>query len=484
MTTKNDVKVPITVAKGDGIGPEIMDATMEILEAAGARIAPEFVVVGEQAFKQGIKNGVTEEAWDSLRRTGIFLKAPLYTPQGGGYKSVNVTMRKKFGMFANVRPVRTFEPFVHSKHEGVDMVIVRENEEGLYAGIEYRQTKDTCHSVKFVSRTGSEMIIRYAFEFARANHRKKVTCLVKDNIMKIGDGLFHKVFDQVAAEYPEIENETLIVDIGMARVADTPENFDVLVTMNLYGDIVSDIVSQISGSVGLAGSMNIGRGCAMFEAVHGCAPDIAGQGISNPSGLLNGAILMLEHIGQGDVAANIGNAWLKTIEDGYGTGDIVSDKSKALNTKEFTKKILEHLGQKPTKLPEFPEGSDHKLKMPKPENTTKTNREKKMIGVDVFLDWAGTDPQQLGEKVEQASNGHLQLFAISSRGLKMYPGEPEAKGVTDHWRCRFKGKEGEVTQQDARSIMSALEGLGLSWTKCEGLFTFDGEAGYSMMQGE
>ncbi|MDD9912457.1 MAG: NADP-dependent isocitrate dehydrogenase [Alphaproteobacteria bacterium] len=485
MTTKTQKKVPVTVARGDGIGPEIMDATMRILEAAGARIEPEYVTLGEEAFKQGIMNGVTDEAWESIRRTGILFKSPLTTPQGGGYKSVNVTMRKTFGMFANVRPVRTFEPYVYSKHKGVDMVIVRENEEDLYAGIEYRQTLNTCHSVKFMSRTGSEMIIRYAFEYARVNGRKKITCLVKDNIMKISDGLFHKTFDLVGKEYPEIEQEALIVDIGMARVADTPENFDVVVTLNLYGDIVSDIASQISGSVGVAGSMNIGRGCAMFEAVHGSAPDIAGQGIANPSGLLNGAILMLEHLGQGDVASNIGNAWLAAIEGGCHTGDIAEDKKKALSTSEFADKVIAHLGKKPKGLQAFKVTDDQPLKMPAPEKTTKTQRDKKIIGVDVFIDWDGTDPQELGGRVEKTQTGHLGLLAISSRGLKMYPGKAETKAVTDHWRCRFKSKSGkEISQRDIRDLLASFDLLNLKWTKLESLCTFDGEAGYSMMQGE
>jgi isocitrate dehydrogenase len=483
MTTKQTKKVPVTVARGDGIGPDIMTATMKILDAAGARIEPEYVTMGEEAFKQGIMNGVTDEAWESLRRTNLLFKSPLTTPQGGGYKSVNVTMRKTFGMFANVRPVRTFEPYVRSKHKGVDMVIVRENEEDLYAGIEYRQTLNTCHSVKFMSRTGTEMIIRYAFEYARANGRKKVTALVKDNIMKISDGLFHKSFDLVGEEYPELEKEVLIVDIGMARIADTPENFDVVVTLNLYGDIVSDIVSQISGSVGLAGSMNIGRGCSMFEAVHGSAPDIAGQGIANPSGLLNGAILMLEHIGQGDIATRIGNAWLATIENGHHTGDIAQDKSKALGTMAFADKVIEYLDQAPKKLPAFAKGSDHKLTLPEPENTTRTQRTKRLIGVDVFVDWPGTDPQELGQKVEQTQTGELKLFAISSRGLKMYPGQAETKAVTDHWRCRFKGDD-NLALQDVRALLAAFDSMGLHWTKLENLFTFDHEAGYSLMQGE
>lgn len=483
MTSSNAKLVPVTVAKGDGIGPEIMDATLDILTAAGARIAPEFVTVGEQAFKQGITNGVTDEAWESLRRTKVFLKAPLYTPSGGGYKSVNVTMRKSFGLFANVRPVRTFEPFIKTKHKGVDLVIVRENEEDLYAGIEYRQTLNTCHSVKFMSRTGSEMIIRYAFEYARAYGRKKVTALMKDNIMKLSDGLFHKTLDLVAQEYPEIESEALIVDIGMARVADTPENFDVIVTLNLYGDIVSDIASQIAGSVGQAGSSNIGQNCAMFEAVHGCAPDITGQGIANPSGLLNAAILMLSHIGQTDVAEKIGNAWLYTLENGEHTVDIAQDKSKALGTKEFAKAVIANLGKKPKTLEKMTIGGG-KLTMPEPDKTTKTPRKKRTIGVDIFVDWPEKDANALGKLVEQTQTANLKLSVISSRGMKMYPGKPETQAVTDHWRCRFRGDNEGVNQSEIRSLLASMEAVGLKWTKLETLCSFDYEDCFSQIQGE
>src|SRR5690606_24987824 len=213
-------------------------------------------------------------------------KAPITTPQGGGYKSLNVTTRKALGLYANVRPCVSYNPFIASKHPEMDVVIVRENEEDLYAGIEYRQTNDVYQCLKLISRPGSEKICRYAFEYARTNNRKKVTCFIKDNIMKLTDGIFHKVFDEVAAEYPEIESDSLIVDIGSAFLADRPGTLDVIVTENLYGDIISDIAAQITGSVGLAGSANIGDDYAMFEAIHGSAPTIAGKNIANPSGLL------------------------------------------------------------------------------------------------------------------------------------------------------------------------------------------------------
>src|SRR5437870_6566924 len=262
-------KTPITVAHGDGIGPEIMSATLQILEAAGAPLAIETIEIGEKVYLRGNTAGIEPSSWESLRRTKVFLKAPITTPQGGGFKSLNVTTRKTLGLYANVRPCVSYHPFVETKHPGMDIVIVRENEEDLYAGIEYRQTDQVMQCLKIISRPGSEKIVRYAFEYARRHNRKKVTCFTKDNIMKLTDGLFHKVFTEIAAEYPDIENEHWIVDIGAAKLANTPEVFDVVVMPNLYGDILSDVAAQIAGSVGLAGSANIGDGCAMFEAIHG-----------------------------------------------------------------------------------------------------------------------------------------------------------------------------------------------------------------------
>src|SRR4029453_8155424 len=229
--------VPIPDAHGDGIGPEIMAATLHILKEAGAQLEIETIDIGEKVYLAGNTSGIEPKAWDSLRRTKVFLKAPITTPQGGGYKSLNVTVRKTLGLYANVRPCVSYHPFVETKPPGMDVVIVRENEEDLYAGIEYRQTEQVMQCLKLISRPGSEKIVRHAFEYAGRTNRKKVTCFTKDNIMKATDGLFHKVFDEIAAEYPDIENEHWIVDIGAAKLADTPTAFDVIVMPNFYADI-------------------------------------------------------------------------------------------------------------------------------------------------------------------------------------------------------------------------------------------------------
>ena len=241
----------ITVATGDGIGPEIMDATLKIMKAAGAQLEIEPIEIGEKVYLQGNSAGIAPESWESLRRTKVFLKAPITTPQGGGFKSLNVTTRKTLGLYANVRPCISYHPYVATKHPIMDLVIIRENEEDLYAGIEHQQTDEVTQCLKLITKPGTEKIVRFAFEYAKAYGRKKVTCFTKDNIMKLTDGLFHKIFDEIAQEYPDLESEHWIVDIGAAKLADTPENFDVIVMPNLYGDILSDVAAQITGSVGL-----------------------------------------------------------------------------------------------------------------------------------------------------------------------------------------------------------------------------------------
>ena len=480
-------KRKITVAYGDGIGPEIMQATIDILLAAGAPIETEVIEIGEKVYRKGITSGITPEAWESLRRTKVFLKAPITTPQGGGYKSLNVTFRKTLGLFANVRPCRSYFPYVPTNHPLTDLVIIRENEEDLYAGIEHQQTNEVVQALKLISRPGSEKIIRYAFEYARMYGRKKVTCMTKDNIMKKADGLFHRIFDEVAREYPDITTNHMIIDIGSAIIADRPHQLDVIVTENLYGDIISDIAAQVTGSVGLGGSANIGDEVAMFEAIHGSAPDIAGLDIANPSGLLNAAVLMLVHINQAEVAQHIQNAWLKTIEDGIHTTDIYNkDSLRKVWTSEFAREVILRLGQQPGRLRAV---SYESGKAMKPIVLSKRPKAKKdLVGVDVFLDWdeEGRDPQVIGKKVEGCSTASLRLKMITNRGVLVYPeGMPETF-CTDHWRCRFVAvEEGRVLgHTDVIELLENIRQAGLDFIKTEGLFTFDGEKGYSLGQGE
>ena len=476
--------VPITVAKGDGIGPEIMDATLRVLDAAGAALDIEEVAIGESVYAQGYSAGISPETFDSLRRTKVFLKAPITTPQGGGFKSLNVTIRKTFGLYANIRPCIAYAPFVATKHPGMDVVIVRENEEDLYAGIEHQQTDEVVQCLKLISRPGCERISRYAFEYAKAHGRSKVTAFTKDNIMKMTDGLFHRVFDEVAAEYPEIESEHWLVDIGAAKLADTPEAFDVLVLPNLYGDILSDVAAQIAGSVGLAGSANIGANLAMFEAIHGSAPRRAGQDLANPSGLMLGAIQMLVHIGQGDVATRVHNAWLRTIEDGVHTYDIYSPEvsTAKVGTAAFAQAIIDRLGTGPTTLApvEYHPGSQIVIKTRETAPAVKAQ-----LGVDVFLHERDADPEALAERLVPLCGDPFELNMISNRGQLVWPeGAPETL-TTDHWRCRFLARNGATTSAlEVVELQHRLATAGLDPIKTEGLFTFDGVPGFTKGQGQ
>lgn len=485
--------VPITVAHGDGIGPEIMAATLHILKEAGARIDIEEIEIGEKVYLSGNTAGIAPESWDSLRRTKVFLKAPITTPQGGGFKSLNVTVRKTLGMYANIRPCVSYHPFIETKHPVMDVVIVRENEEDTYAGIEYRQSDMVEQCLKLITRPGCEKIVRYAFEYARKNNRKTVTVFVKDNIMKQTDGLFHRVFDEIGAEYPDIQKGDWIVDIGAAKLATSPQDFDVIVMPNLYGDILSDVTAQMTGSVGLAGSANIGENISMFEAIHGSAPRRAGQNIANPSGLFLGAVMMLVHIGQPDVAELTHNAWLKTIEDGVHTYDIAREGTtkQTVGTKEFGEEVVKRLGQKPATLKAVEykkdEGSSEERK---PIYSIREPQKKDLVGVDVFVNWWNGNfygaANDLGPIVEQANGGGLKLVMISNRGTKVYPkGQPDTFCV-DHWRCRFMAEnQGEtITHQQVIDLLGRVAGAGLDFIKTEHLYNFDGEPGYSLGQGQ
>jgi isocitrate dehydrogenase len=482
---KCEAMTRITVAKGDGIGPEIMDATLSILKAAGAKFEIDEIEIGEKVFLAGNTAGIAPESWDIIRTNKVFLKSPITTPQGGGYKSLNVSTRKFLGLYANIRPCMSLHPFVKTKHPIMDILIVRENEEDLYAGIEHQQTDEVVQCLKLISRPGCEKIIRYAFEYAKQQNRKKVTCFTKDNIMKQTDGLFRKVFNEVAAEYPNIQNEHWIIDIGAAKLADTPEVFDVIVMPNLYGDILSDVAAQITGSVGLAGSANIGEECSMFEAIHGSAPDIAGKNIANPSGLLQGAIMMLNHIGQADVAEKIQNAWLKTLEDGTHTPDIFKEgtSKQKVGTAEFATAVIANLGQKPSVLKAVSYSNNlaiELLKYKRKETATKT-----LEGVDLFVHWGGSDPNELASKIQKMESKGIYLSMITNRGIKVWPDGFRETFCTDHWRCRFKAKNGEqMYKTDIIELLEKAIEEDIDAIKTENLYAFDGTAAYSLGQGQ
>jgi isocitrate dehydrogenase len=493
---------PITIAYGDGIGPEIMESTIEILSHAKAAIRFNTIEVGKNIYEKGFTSGLMPSAFEELKNTRILLKAPITTPQGGGYKSLNVTLRKKLGLFANIRPVVSFDPFVTTKFPNMNVVIIRENEEDLYAGIEYRQTDQTYECLKIITKAGCEKIIRYAFEYAVKNNRKKLTCFTKDNIMKMTDGIFHKTFDIIAKQYPQINTDHYIIDIGCAKLAAKPELFDCIVTLNLYGDIISDIAAEISGSVGLAGSANIGSEYAMFEAIHGSAPDIAGKDMANPTGLLQGAIMMLVHIGDFEAANKIANALNKTIEDGIHTPDIYNPNisKKKVGTKEFTLELIKRLGQEPLTLPKANYIKSEHISTSN-SNTNNEVSSKKLIGFDLFIDWQ-QEFDDLITMINSIESVELEIKMISAKGLLLWPHLDKhmmpnyqkgqtilrfiGKGITGKSSHEIINKDKSITHKDLITMLEKFHQKNIDFIKYEGLYLFgpNNEPGYTSGQGE
>jgi len=385
-----------------------------------------------------------------------------------------------------VRPCVAYHPFVDTKHPKMDVVIVRENEEDLYAGIEYQLSPEVMECLKLISRPGCEKIVRFAFEYAKTNFRKKVTCFTKDNIMKMTDGLFHKVFDEIAAEYPDIENEHWIVDIGAAKLADSPEAFDVIVMPNLYGDILSDVAAQIAGSVGLAGSANVGTHASMFEAIHGSAPRRAGQNLANPSGLLLGGVMMLVHIGQTEIAERVHNAWLRTLEEGIHTYDIYEEgvSKQKVGTKEFAQAVVARLGQKPETLKEVKYAAVAARKGWE-RNPARYPKKVELVGVDLFCAGDTRGPKEFGDALAQIKHDGLALSMMSNRGTAVWPDTISETFVVDAFQCRFTpATAGPVTQAQILGLMQKVVAAGFDIVKTETLRNFDGQRGYTLAQGQ
>jgi isocitrate dehydrogenase len=464
------MSIPVTVAYGDGIGPEIMEATLAVLTAAGAPIAPEVVEIGEKVYQRGEMSGMEPAAWESLARTKLFLKAPITTPQGGGYRSLNVAVRAALGLYANIRPCVAYHPFVSTRHPGMDLVIIRENLEDLYVGLEYRQSEDVCHALKIISRSASEQIIQCAFDYAARYGRKKVTCLTKDNILKLTDGLFHQCFEEIAARHPSIESDHWIVDIGFAKVVDAPDRFDLIVVPNLYGDILSDVTAQMAGSVGMAPSSNLGVDGAMFEAIHGSAPRHAGQNRANPSGLLLAAVMMLVHAGAADTASCIHNAWLTTLEQGTHTYDLYREpiSKRLVGTREFAQAIIANLGKQPQQLPPV---HYHPFPAPKPSPKTASPDERTLIGVDCTL-LNRPNPEKL-----QSLCGPFTLSAIGNRGLRVWPGDRQPACSIDQYRCRFMADT--ATPQAIIQLLSRLTEAGYDILNTQNLYRYGTSDGFS-----
>ncbi|HWO71085.1 MAG TPA: NADP-dependent isocitrate dehydrogenase [Actinomycetota bacterium] len=473
----------VTLIPGDGIGPEVVGSARRILEAAGAPIDWEECEAGAEVFRKGLPSGVPPETIESISRTRVVLKGPLETPVGYGEKSANVTLRKLFETYANVRPVREL-PGVTTPYSGrgIDLVVVRENVEDLYAGIEYMQTPGVAEALKLVSRKGCEKIVRFAFELARAEGRKSVTCATKANIMKLTEGMLKRTFEAVAPEYPDIEAWHLIVDNCAHQLVKRPEQFDVIVTTNMNGDILSDESSALVGGLGFAPSGNFGNDVAIFEAVHGSAPKYAGKNVINPTALILSAVMMLRYLGMFDVAADVEHAVLVTLESGVRTGDIMG-YDKGTPTTEYTDAIISNLGKRsatwqvreyrPIRLPRVAPDID----FVKPSSRA-------VAGVDVFVE-AAVPADELGKDLEEVTAGSaFSLKMIGNRGTMVYPPTGAITDVADHWRCRFvPAADRAVTDEDVLELLRRI-GSRYAWMHVEKLQTFDGEQGFTKDQGE
>jgi len=475
----------VTLIPGDGIGAEVMHSVRRILDAAEVSIDWEECEAGAEAFRRGITSGVPRETVDSIARTGVALKGPLETPVGFGGKSANVTLRKLFEMFGNIRRAREL-PGVRTPFSGrgVDLVVVRENVEDLYAGIEHMQTPSVAQCLKIMSRKGCEKIVRLAFEFARSQSRTTVTCATKANIMKLTEGLLKRTFEEVAEEYPEMEARHIIIDNLAHQLVIAPEQFDVLVMSNMNGDIISDLTSGLVGGLGLAPSANIGHGVAMFEAVHGSAPDIAGKGLANPTAMILSTVMMLRYLEEFGAAARVECAVLATLEQRrVVTGDLRRGPGAA-STDEFTEAVIANLGCEPS---DYRDREYRPLHVPAREELTGTPAPKtrRTVGMDVFVE-ADARSQELGPALESAVEGlPVRLKMISNRGTVVYPATGGSTDCVDHWRCRFVLRDG-VDEIEASDVFHLLERIRENhrWNHVETLYEFDGEPSFTLAQGE
>lgn len=463
----------VVLIKGDGIGPEISDAVVKIFDAAKVPVQWIERSAGLSVIDKH-PNGIPDDTFSAIREYKVALKGPTTTPVGTGHKSVNVTLRKSLELYANVRPAKSL-PGVRTRFDNVDIIIVRENIEDTYGGIEHIQTSDVAQCLKLITRPGSIRIAKYAFEMAKIYGRKKITAVHKANIHKLTDGLFLECFYEVAKEYPEIKSDDLIVDNTCMQLVTNPEKFDVLVLPNLFGDIVSDLSAGLVGGLGVAPGGNIGDDVAIFESVHGSAPDIAGQGLANPTALLLSSLQMLQHIGLHQTKLRIENALLDTLKEGIKTRDLGGKAS----TNEFANAIIERLASP----------ADDEFTSPKPlqikSELLQTHKEKieDCHGVDVFIESHDGIPK-VPEKVD-----HLELKMISNRGTKVYPGPKPDIWLVDHYRCRYVARDenGMYLRISDEAIFHLLRELyvrNFNWMHIEKLRKFDDEIGYTKAQGE
>jgi len=475
-------KRKITILSGDGIGPEVVAAALAIIQATGVALEFEKCEAGARAFEKGIVTGIPRETIQSIERTGVVLKGPLETPIGYGSRSANVTLRTLFETYGNIRPVREL-PGVQTAFTGrqLDIVIVRENIEDLYAGIEYMQTPGVAEGLKIISREGCEKIVKLAFAFALAEGRKAVHCATKSNIMKLTEGLLQHTFEEFAPHYPSITSKHILIDNCAHQLAMRPEQFDVIVTTNMNGDILSDLTSGLTGGLGFAPSANIGNDVSIFEAVHGSAPDIAGKNKANPTALVLSGAMMLRHIGEGKAANDVEQAVLVTLESGIRTSDMMGTAAPA-STADFTRAVISNLGRT-SKL--SPPKKYATVELPATHagvNVVRANR-RRLTGVDIYIE-SDLEPKELAADLEKfTSSSPAKLEMISNRGAMVFPASDRRVSLVDHYRCRFVLRDASTAFGDAE-ILSLISAIGARhrWMHVEKLQEFDGEKAYSKSQ--
>ena len=481
----------IAVAKGDGIGPEIMDAVLNIFKAGNVSLEYVFVDMGKWVFDKGFSNGMTPEAKHTIEELGILFKGPMETPKGKGVKSVNVTARKTWNTYANKRVFQTLHGVdtVFSKAGiPIDITIVRENIEDTYGGIEHMLTQDVALSRRFITRPGSLQVIKYAFEMAKKKGARRITCGHKANIMKLTDGLFLECFQEVAKEYPELKADDVIVDDLAMKLVVRPQEFDVVVLTNLQGDIISDLCAGLVGGLGFAPSANIGDHIAIFEAVHGTAPDIAGKNIANPTALLLSGISMLRHLGLMENAAVIENALLYTLEQGVHTGDFGDKNSPALNTTAFADAIVRNFGKIPEHmarplLPNMPV-TPTAFKLTRNEMMVSEEMQKEFIvGVDLFIE-SSEQPETIAKRCQRHAGVKFNLINISNRGTQVWPTGSVYTNLVNQYNVRFESIDGSpLNQQDVLGLYVSLSG-DFKICSSELLNMWGDKKAYSLAQGQ
>jgi isocitrate dehydrogenase len=468
--------VRAAILPGDGVGPEIMEATLRILDAAGAPVDAVPVTLGDPRTEDGRADW--EAGLARVRETGALLKGPL----AGG---LSAPLRSDLALYCHIRRATALAPFVPARGPGMDVLVIRESEEDLYCGLEQRQTADVAQCVKLVTRPATERFLRTAFAWARAAGRRRVTCVTKDNVLRLTDGLFHEVFREVAADSPDLQADHMIVDAAAARMAEAPESFDVIVAPNLYGDILADLAAQMAGRPSLTPSVRIGPQAAVFEPVHGTAAHIAGKGAANPSGLILSAVKLLRHLGRGGAARLVRDAWLRTIEDGVHTPDIhrPNMSRRRVGSRAFADAVIERLGERPARL--RPSAEAEPFAAPACPSVTATparrpGPDRRLAGVDLGLVDDALGAEALAARLAPLAPAGLSLERIANRGATVWPvegGAPTPSLLADQWTCRFAAEPGVAPAAVAELMRRAME-AGLDVARVENLYAFGDVPGW------